>query len=73
MILKTREKDIFIQYLSIKLESSKGIMKQIEKLGPIGKVLIKREKLAQVAYSIVLKELQEGESMTIEKEPTDDI
>lgn len=65
-LLTPEEKHRFSQWLTLQIDSSKGMLEQFKNLAPaLGDALIKREKTKLAGYMIVLQDIQEGESMTI--------
>ena len=66
VLLDEREKERFAAYCEQNVRTSKVIVEQMEKSpDPVIAELIKREKLKMAAFSIVAKDLREGETMKI--------
>lgn len=68
-LLTEPEKQRFSQWLQLQIESCKAMAEQMAKMaGPIGEELVKREKIKIAAFTLVYREINSGETMTISSE-----
>lgn len=69
LILNREERLRFIQYCKQQVETSEGIIEQMEKLNKLGgeaiEQIIKKEKQTALAYSIVVQNLESYEEFSI--------
>ena len=69
MLLEPEEKERFIRYLTVNMESSKMMYKQfLQMKGPAMEELAKREHTKMLGYAVVLQDLTSGESVSIGKD-----
>lgn len=65
MVLTQQERDKFAAWLEREAESAKAIIEQLEKLGPHGALIAKKEKQEMTAALIIAAKLRSIQSETI--------
>jgi hypothetical protein len=69
LLLSTQERDRFAAWLEHEAATAKGLIEQMEKLGPHVAPLVAREKAEAAAALLIARKLRATESMSIEGKP----
>lgn len=64
MLLEPDQKAVFARWLELQISTSKGMQEQMAKVN-IPDMVIKKERIEQMACEVVLRMITSGESMTI--------